>query len=150
MGDIRSSATWVEYEPKRREGAMEKYKGRFMVVLSDSKKVFYLSDMILSHLLYPEYIKLRFKGTMIGIQVGTKMTGFKVSNKPGTTPHISVPGFLRQFREANKNMELEPGAYEAIVERMDAQTAEGFDLIIFDMTDRPSKIRANGNGHKKK
>lgn len=134
-GNIKSSSAWKRYQPQKREGYLGKYKGRFVVILSTNKKTLYLSDMITAKLIKPDFISLLRHENLIGIAAGTKSNGYKVKYTNGdapTTPSVNIEGFL-------KENPFEPGIYEAHVERIDAQTADGFDLIIFDTSEHPAK-----------
>ncbi len=135
-GNIRSSAAWMKYQPKKREGYLDKYKGRFVVILAVNRKTLYLSDMIAAKLLKPDYVSLMRHENLIGIAAGTHADGYKVKYLNGDTPCtpcINIEGFI-------KESPFEPGAYEAHVERIDAQTVDGFDLVVFDTADHPAKL----------
>jgi len=136
INDLRSSAAWQTYEKKSKSKIMEKYHNRFVVILSESKKSLYLSGMILSKLIRPDFIELKIHGTQIGMCIGTKATGFKVEYKTGVTPSISVTKFVKDFELKHA---FAPGAYECIVEAMDAQTTDHYDLVIFNTSDHPAK-----------
>lgn len=145
--NIRSSAVWKKFEPKKRGKIMEKYAGRFVVCLSPNKKVLYLSDMIVGKLVHPNYIGLQLLegGTMVGITIAAKDTGFKVDYAPTSTPNVNIPSFVKFF-EAETKKPFEPGVYECIVETIDAQTVDHYDMVIFDTQDAPAKVRLNANG----
>jgi hypothetical protein len=92
--------------------------------------------MIMGKLVKPDYVSLMRHDNLIGIAAGTKSDGYKVKYTNGgapTTPCITIDGFLKQNP-------FEPGVYEARVERIDAQTVDGFDLVIFDITEHPAKV----------
>ncbi len=133
-GNIRSSSSWMKYEPKRREKYMDKYKGRFVVILSPNKKTIYLSDMVVAKLVKPDFISLNRNGTLIGIAISPKSGGYKVSYKDGATPSVNIEGFIKDFP-------FEPGVYEARVETIDAQTVDHYDMVIIDTADHPSKTK---------
>lgn len=135
-GNIRSSSAWKKYQPKKREGYLDKYKGRFVVILSSNRKTLYISDMIAAKLIKPDYVSLMRHENLIGIRVGTKSDGYRVKYTNGDTPitpSVTIDGFM-------KENPFEPGVYEARVERIDAQTVDAFDLVIFDITEHPAQI----------
>lgn len=148
MNNLRSSLVWKKYEPKKRGSIMEKYKGRFVVHLSESKKVLYLSDMIIAKFVNPKYISLASNGSLVGLAISDKEHGFKVDYKPHTTSNITIPAFIKQLEEERKKP-IEPGVYECYVERIDAGTVDAFDLVIFNTADAPTKVHVNNNGKHK-
>lgn len=131
-----TSAQWVSYEIKSREPIMSPYKNRFVVRLTNSAKVLYLSDMVVAKLVRPDYIQLLWSktGTRIGLRIGTKNVGLKVNYK--ASPEITVTKFVSDFNVAHP---FKPGAYECEVEVVDAQTVERYDLVVFDVSDHPAK-----------
>jgi hypothetical protein len=147
MNNVKSSTSWKKYEPNRRESPMAKYKTRFVVYLNKTKKSLYLSDMIIGKFVKPNWLSIAANGTLIGMAVADKETGFKVEYKATTTPSISVASFIKQM-EVELKREIQPGIYECYVERIDAQTPQAFDMIIFDTKDPPVQVGSNhNNGH---
>lgn len=132
-GNIRSSAVWKKYEPKRREKYMDKYKGRFVVILANNRKTLYLSDMIKAKLLSADFVGLVTHGSLIGIYSSNKSEGYKVKYDHGSTPSVNIEGFV-------KDNPFEPGVYEAHVEMIDAQTVNHYELVVFDTAEHPAKI----------
>jgi len=134
-----SSADWVTYEKKSREPIMAPYRNRFVVRLTDKGKVLYLSDMVISKLTRPDHLRLKWSvtGTRIGLCIGTKHDGLKVDYK--SSPEINVEKFVKDFNKAHPAHTFNPGAYECLVEVVDAQTVDHYSLVVWDVTDHPAK-----------
>jgi len=147
---MNKSTTWMKYEPQRRKGAMEAYKDRFVVILAPGMDKLYLSDKILGKLIKPDYLDVQTDGKRVGLSVGTKLTGYRVTYKDGVTIHITIKKFVEEFP-------FEPGVYECEVEQgmgMNKGVEFRYDIIVFNRQSHPSQQRVQelaevaGNGHK--
>jgi hypothetical protein len=118
---------WTDVTPASGGSRYNAYNNRLVVIFSDTKQKFvYMPRVVIEALGNPEYIKVRARGSNIGLfksEVPGKAFKVQRSHK-GMVPYISLTALVKKWN-------IRAGVYEAHIES---------GGVVFDTQQMPSGI----------